>query len=314
MDFCEIDGLKNIRWPNFHCAVAHTFNNDDIKSLKQLLNAHEFFHKSEYLWDAKTGRTLLMHAAKEGKHCVFKHLLKRGYDINAQDSKGHSALYLSINYSQGNIFSYIVNNCEITSENLNRALMLTCKLNQYARVKKLIDMGADVLYTHEHTTALIAGSHSFKIVELLLQRGADNYNELNDIGQTALHKCLYLGYSEESFNTCKILLEAGADPNIKSKNYHSILYAACENGDIKTVELLLEYGADPNIDPSPYIPAILYGCCEIVTLLFNHGANHNHIDSVYRSAHEYAIHKEKFAMASHIKRLIGCRTKSASKR
>jgi ankyrin repeat protein len=55
-------------------------------------------------------------------------------------------------------------------------------------------------------------------------------------------------------NTCrycldvvKLLLERGADPNVKDDDGKTPLHYAAWKGHHKVVELLLEHGANPNI-------------------------------------------------------------------
>ena len=49
-------------------------------------------------------------------------------------------------------------------------------------------------------------------------------------------------------DTVRLLLEKGADPNIKCQYGYTALYRAVENNKYGIVELLLKNGADPDIE------------------------------------------------------------------
>lgn len=81
----------------------------------------------------------------------------------------------------------------------------------------------------------------------------------------------------------QVLLERGADPNIRGERNGSALSESCSNGDFPGVKLLLNYGADPNFtqknDKAPHISclsaAAASGNIEMVQLLCDHGASVN---------------------------------------
>jgi ankyrin repeat protein len=79
-------------------------------------------------------------------------------------------------------------------------------------------------------------------VSLLIERGA----EIDAFGRgwmtgTALHS----GVSRLQSEVVRILLEAGANPNVRQSGGWTPLHAAAMNGDLASVELLLAAGADP---------------------------------------------------------------------
>ena len=91
----------------------------------------------------------------------------------------------------------------------------------------------------------------------------------------------------------KLLLEYGADANIRADGEATPLYRACRKCDRETVELLLAYGADPNIwqgDGREY--ALQVACLnedqEIVSLLLNSSARTDLYGSCYDDALQIA--------------------------
>jgi uncharacterized protein len=78
------------------------------------------------------------------------------------------------------------------------------------------------------------------IVEFLLKNGADvKLAARNAQEVTALHA----GASRGGAEIVKMLLEAGADPNVKQERGFVPLHSAAANGNVAVVELLLKHGA-----------------------------------------------------------------------
>jgi len=87
----------------------------------------------------------------------------------------------------------------------------------------------------------VAENNNIKLVELLLQAGAD-INAKNNYGWTALMWASKYGYKD----VVKLLIKAGADINAKTYSGWTALISASGNGHIDVVELLLQTGADVN--------------------------------------------------------------------
>ena len=77
---------------------------------------------------------------------------------------------------------------------------------------------------------------------LLLDRGADLEAVASTFGNvTPLHSACASGERESA----RILLEAGANPNVRQQGGFTPLQAAAQNGDEELARLLLARGADP---------------------------------------------------------------------
>lgn len=99
-----------------------------------------------------------------------------------------------------------------------------------------------------------------RIVQLLLENGADP-NLKDIIGYTALMRACIVSSNIEII---KLLLEYGADPNLKNNDGWTALMMACRFLDkyssYETVKVLLEYGADPNLKNNNDHTALMISC------------------------------------------------------
>ena len=124
------------------------------------------------------------------------------------------------------------------------------------------------------------------MVSALVEEGADVEltSELNRDGYPEIRTALYwetplitAAYYENDEEIMKLLLDAGANPNIVMHDHDpdmmTLLHALAEMGDgcVNTARLLLEAGADPNaIDVDGLTPlnyAMEYGTTKLAALL-----------------------------------------------
>ncbi|WP_410543825.1 ankyrin repeat domain-containing protein [Wolbachia endosymbiont of Encarsia formosa] len=82
-----------------------------------------------------------------------------------------------------------------------------------------------------------------------------------------------------NYSILKLLLENGADPNIKLLHNEASLYYYMVLDDSRIVELLLQYGADPNMvdknGENPLFEALLCDDDHTMEILLKYGANPN---------------------------------------
>lgn len=123
-----------------------------------------------------------------------------------------------------------------------------------------------------------------RIVEVLLNAGADvNIKKRNGESPIADASCY------DHYEVAKILLEHGADPNVVA---YQGLTPLTQVENVQMVELLLQYGADPNIPDSDGDLPILYRIGNrdkaSVIALIKAGTDLDHANKMGRSARSRA--------------------------
>ncbi|KAI9432174.1 hypothetical protein H4582DRAFT_1120536 [Lactarius indigo] len=120
-----------------------------------------------------------------------------------------------------------------------------------------------------------------EIVWLLLENGADP-NIRNDYDKTALHRA-----SEGLPDVGRWLLEHGVDPEAQQDDQWTALHLAAANRCLEIAEILLEHNAEVNArDDAGRVPlhdAAIGGRLEVVQLLLKHGGNVNARGNVGRT-------------------------------
>eukprot|EP00026_Physarum_polycephalum_P007897 Phypoly_transcript_07968.p1 GENE.Phypoly_transcript_07968~~Phypoly_transcript_07968.p1 ORF type:complete len:522 (+),score=112.25 Phypoly_transcript_07968:235-1566(+) len=210
---------------------------------------------------------------------------------------------------------------------------ITTPLHAAARNHKLealkfcLEKGVDVnAEDHEEETAIMQGSGSIEIVNLLLEKGAvidstkpmrylfnaatngsskslhlflDTYkmdaNTTNEDGQTALFEAATVDACDSTNSTehIEVLLRHGADPNIKeTKRGTTALLYAVFNRKTANISKLLQAGANPNAQDSSGLTPLHMACgrglLEEAQLLVSAGGSININDSNGESPADYA--------------------------
>lgn len=118
------------------------------------------------------------------------------------------------------------------------------------------------------------------ILELLLINGADPNHAMGEYKETPLLAVLAKENvpDEAKLLRTKLLLKAGANPNIKNAFHFTPLLLAVMSNSRALVELLLNAGADMEVissDATPLVQAIQHGFTDVVRLLLESGAQVN---------------------------------------
>ncbi len=233
-------------------------------------------HKNE------DGNTPLMHACWYGKFEMSKLLIEYGADVNVRNNEGDTPLINALTNGghPDELFHLLIENgADIHAKDDEGYTPLLRALINYRRSDiaiKLIDMGADIHVKDKNgrTPLLLASYDRPDIVKMLIEKGANLNVKENNNGESPLYIA-----SDENIEIVRILLEAGADVNIKNKNENTPLHNACGWNMYDIAVLLIQYRANVNAISSANWRPIHYaaydGSTELIKLLIDSGADVN---------------------------------------
>lgn len=180
----------------------------------------------------KKGTTPLRFAAKEGQVDVVRALLANRADPNAADEQGETPLHVAA--SPRRVYA---------SDKRNYGALHSWRTerqweNAGKIAKLLVENGADIhakTRRGETVFKMAAVSGQTDVVDLLIAKG---------IGVNEEGLLLFMA-QKGGFEVCKVLLDRGANPNLRVGGVFP-LRAACAARRLEIIELLLDHGADPN--------------------------------------------------------------------
>ncbi len=212
-----------------------------IKASPQALikTAEKDFRK--WTWDKHfftlSKEKLVRKSAEEGNIEITKYLLSKGYG-------GKSFMTAIENQNNVAIKTFLEAgiDCETTNKDGATALSVAAHTGQSSVVQMLIKADADIeTRDQKGNTPLFkaATTEEFAIVKMLLKAGA-NINERNEFRQTALMWAAY----KKNPGVVEILLKAGANIELKNDADCTALILA---EDVNSLSLLVEAGADLDV-------------------------------------------------------------------
>ncbi|WP_413818305.1 ankyrin repeat domain-containing protein [Thiomonas sp.] len=160
---------------------------------------------------------------------AVRSLLAQGFDPNAVDSHGNSALYLALRYNSLKVARVLIDDPHIHLDQLNpsgeNALMIASLQGDLDIVKLMVDKGAEVNKPGWTPLSYAATRGHTEIVKYLLEHSA-YIDAAAPNGSTPLMMAAYFGYD----GTVKLLLEEGADPKLKNAMGFTALTLATKMG------------------------------------------------------------------------------------
>jgi ankyrin repeat protein len=156
---------------------------------------------------------------------------------------------------------------------------------QYASRSEDIDVNREFLKRNADVNDILPSGRSIwnqnfgfisEKIKLFLDHGAI-VNTANDFGETVLHQLVQID-TEESLKSIQVLIERGADVNLKNANQETPLNLATKYGVVSYVLCLLEKDPSSINEPnkngvSPLFEAIVANKIAIVELLLKFGAD-----------------------------------------
>ncbi len=240
----------------------------------------------------------MLSAVVSGEKKLVKRLLKLGYDPNAVtsfDLDDYSALKLAVNNNDYCLVKKLLNHNAQVDLGYETPLMFACELNHHKIVELLLQFGADVNYVNEDRGNPISSAFgNIKITNLLLEAGANI-----DAKDIDCKTCLMYAAGHGNKNLVEFYLSKGADVNAtdcsvdeSDASKTALTMAACM-GHAEIVDLLLKKGSNINFQSTlrlttALIEAAIFGRKEVVQLLLVSGANSKVIDSEGKTALAYA--------------------------
>jgi ankyrin repeat protein len=140
---------------------------------------------------------------------------------------------------------------EIAGLFVERGAQLTfaeaCALGDQKRALELVERDPSLLQSYSEDGFPAAGLPIFfqhpELARELIERGADvNAQARNPQRVGPVHAAAAV----RDYQTMKLLLERGADPNARQQLGFTAFHAAASRGDIEMAKLLIQYGADPH--------------------------------------------------------------------
>ncbi len=195
--------------------------------------------------------TPLMLASRKGNLEIVKLLVKAGADVHAKDEYGQTALTLSAGYGHKEVATFLIKSgADIKDDSAYKALQSAVFSKDTEYVKLLVDAGVNIniVPDDESSTPLMwaSGEGSFYIVKVLVEGGAD-VNLKNKYGYTAL----IVGSSsiegiDENMDVIRYLVKQGADIHALSNDNVTALMFASQSGNLAAVSFYISKGADMN--------------------------------------------------------------------
>ncbi len=274
-------------------ALLKAIKVDDIAKVRGLLDIAADPNYRETL----TGVTPLLMAAYYGNPEIVRMLIEKEADI---DNVPWGLTEQRINAS-----SIPVNERELmrVATRGDTALITAIRQGYTRSALLLLENGADVLQPNRKAETpgyFAARKGNAVVMRTLLKNGLDpnlgHYDQVQDyFSDKIIHeedtRPLLIEASEPGYeDTVKVLLDAGADPEIQDAQGRTGLLLSVSQGFSATVKVLLEKHANPNIKDNtgktPLMMAAKNGFRRIVRLLLDYDANINALEYNEKSLDE----------------------------
>ena len=186
----------------------------------------------------------MLDAVKTGDLPLVRRLLDESPDLAmARDERGTSATLLAMYHGQDAVRDLLV------ERGAPLSLHEAAAAGREERARELLDADASAVssfsadgFTPLHF-AVFFGHEA--VARLLVSRGADVHAvAANPMAVQPIHSAAARRDAESAERLVRLLLDAGADPNVRQHGGWTPLQQAAAHGNVPLVKLLLERGAD----------------------------------------------------------------------
>ena len=298
----DVNHTANYGWSALVCAVRQ--NHADV--VQVLIDAGaDIEARDEDL------RTPLISSCKKGELPIVKMLVEAGAEVRAIDTRGCICLIMAAAFGHTETVRYLVGLPGIDvvmstkEEDGYTAVLVAVELDSADVMKVLIDAGADIETKNNEGRSPLSVASAFgklEVVKVLIRAGAkvcvpDNNGDTclalaaggghTETVRTLLcmpevdvnHSCdrdytaLLCAVVKKHSVVVQVLIDAGADIEVKDIRRRSPLHTACEKGELTIVKMLVEAGADVRVVDDKgntcLIAAAAHGHTETVRYLVN---------------------------------------------
>jgi len=250
----------------------------------------------------------LYHVAGFGFRAMVDHLIsKRPEDLNVRGYYG-IPLHVSLQNGHADAALLLLGHCvdvDVRGIDNRTPLHMAANRGLLEATRILIERGASInvrdssdrtpLHPIFHHISGTFDDTYFDVVRYLLEHGIDVDAQSNTEDATPLHQASSYG----GFKVAQLLLDHGADINVRDKNgrtplHGSVVDMADDLDDyfFDTVQFLLEHGADVhalgNDHATPLHVVSESGGTRAARLLLKHGANVHSLDNIHRTPLHFA--------------------------
>ncbi|CAH1774128.1 unnamed protein product [Owenia fusiformis] len=223
------------------------------------LVSHLLKHKADHSQKDSRGVTPIKQACQHGTLAMVKDLLDNGVDINETTVHKFTPLHHAVLGGNADIVEYILDegaNLNVQSYMGDTPFLLAVKLNHIDIVQLFLSKDIDLKFEKQGERSL-RESQSSEIMKLLLDKGicAMEVDEWGDSVFKSIIAQLRRDSSDEPFQVLKQMCSHYGYNNL-GKWQDVVLHMAVWNCDIEMTKLLLEAGANPNVALDSYYPLI----------------------------------------------------------
>ncbi|KAF6207634.1 hypothetical protein GE061_016081 [Apolygus lucorum] len=216
---------------------------------------------------------------------ALKHAIRMGANLNHEFRNGYTVLHIAVERGSNDVLKYLCAMDHIAIDAHTHLLMTPLSIavqeNKLVAAQILMGYGADPntpIVFEQNVVHVAAHNQNHTMLHEVITNGAE-VNIIDCFDQSPLSISILMVPNRR---ITRILLEAGADPNFKSKSNMSILTEAILTENVfhhfKVIRTLIEYGANVNdVDEikreTPLHKAAAVGNATILIYLIERGAN-----------------------------------------